>query len=131
MAVTPIGLAAQSTGKVTTQANGAMGKSDFLAMLVAEMKQQDPLNPMDNTQMVAQMAQFSSLEQMTNMSESFSSLQAVSLLGREVTASAASGGTITGQVTGVSVNGGTPLLTLKDGSIVALQDVQNVTFATQ
>ncbi len=38
-----------------------MGQSDFLALMIAQMKNQDPFAPVDNTQMVAQMAQFSSL----------------------------------------------------------------------
>jgi len=45
----------------------SLGKNDFMELLLAQMKNQDPLNPADNTQFVAQLAQFSSLEQMTNM----------------------------------------------------------------
>ena len=72
-----------------------LGKDDFLQMLVAQLKNQDPLNPMDGTDFVAQLATFSSLEQLTNMNSQLNQLgvyqatmtntQAVNLLGKEVT----------------------------------------------
>lgn len=44
-----------------------LGKNDFMKLLLAQMKHQDPMNPADNTEFVAQLAQFSSLEQMSEM----------------------------------------------------------------
>ncbi|MCW2277938.1 flagellar hook capping FlgD N-terminal domain-containing protein [Heliophilum fasciatum] len=52
-----------------------LGKDDFLNLLVTQLRYQDPMNPMDNTQFIAQMAQFSSLEQMKNMTEGLAELQ--------------------------------------------------------
>ncbi|NOZ86302.1 MAG: flagellar hook assembly protein FlgD [Deltaproteobacteria bacterium] len=76
--------------------NRAMGKEDFLKLLTTQLTHQDPLNPMDNTQFVAQLAQFSSLEQMieTNkrlemlaMSQSsLTSASAVGFIGRDIEA---------------------------------------------
>lgn len=49
--------------------NNILGKEDFLKMLIAQMSNQDPLNPTEGTEFSAQLAQFSSLEQMQNMNE--------------------------------------------------------------
>ena len=46
----------------------ALGKDDFLTLLVAQLQNQDPLNPADATEFTAQLAQFSQLEQLSNMS---------------------------------------------------------------
>ena len=51
-----------------------MGKEDFLTLLVAQLKNQDPMNPDDPTEFTAQLAQFSSLEQLFNINESMDSL---------------------------------------------------------
>lgn len=54
--------------KATTQnASGALGQSDFLKLMTAQLKNQDPFSPVDNTQMVAQMAQFSSVAGISEM----------------------------------------------------------------
>ncbi len=68
----------QSTGSTahTTSATGTSGrreldKESFLALLVTQLRYQDPLSPMDNQEFIAQMAQFSALEQMHNLNEKF------------------------------------------------------------
>ena len=53
-----------------TNAKDELGKDVFLQLLVAQMKYQDPLNPQDNSQYLAELANFSALEQMTNMNDS-------------------------------------------------------------
>jgi flagellar basal-body rod modification protein FlgD len=80
-----------------TSKTKSLGKDDFLKMLVAQLKNQDPLKPMDGTEFAAQLAQFSSLEQLTNMNTQLQNLglyqttatnsQAVNLLGKEVSVS--------------------------------------------
>jgi flagellar basal-body rod modification protein FlgD len=56
---------ASSTG--SSGSNAAMGETDFLQLMIQELKNQDPMNPMDGTQYASQLAQFSSLEQLTNL----------------------------------------------------------------
>lgn len=66
-------LSAYQERQKTGSAN-ILGKDDFLKLLMAQLKYQDPLNPMEDTEYISQMAQFSSLEQMTNMSTAIDKL---------------------------------------------------------
>ena len=80
----------------TLQTSSTMGKDDFLKMMIAQLQHQDPLNPLDGTDFTAQLAQFSSLEQLSNMNTQLETLglyqaslnntQSVSLIGKEITA---------------------------------------------
>ncbi|MFV0438998.1 MAG: flagellar hook assembly protein FlgD [Desulfopila sp.] len=63
-----------SSSTTQKQDKASMGKEDFLSLLVAQMKNQDPLNPDDPTQFTTQLAQFSQLEQMFNMNGNLESL---------------------------------------------------------
>ncbi len=80
-----------------------LGKDDFLKLLITQLSNQDPTSPMEDTEFIAQMAQFSSLEQLTNMNQEFAKMnamlvssQAVNTIGKTVDISL--GGT---QTTGV------------------------------
>ncbi|MCG8453737.1 MAG: flagellar hook assembly protein FlgD [Spirochaetales bacterium] len=85
-----------------------LGKDDFLKILITQLQNQDPTKPMEDREFIAQMAQFSSLEQMTNMSSQFTELsstmkssQAMGLLGQSVEI-AQGEGMITGTVDAVT-----------------------------
>lgn len=89
--------ASTSSSSSSSTSNSQIDKTQFLELLVAQIKNQDPLNPVDNQEFTAQMATFSSLEQLMNVNDNLSmilsasnsttSAQAVSLIGKEVTAS--------------------------------------------
>ncbi|MEX2582676.1 MAG: flagellar hook capping FlgD N-terminal domain-containing protein [Gemmatimonadota bacterium] len=64
--VTNVGTTPTST---PVNPKGQLGKEEFLKMLVAQLKNQDPMNPMNGDDMAAQLAQFSSLEQLTNINK--------------------------------------------------------------
>ena len=66
--------------------NSTVDKDQFLQLLVAQMKYQDPLEPTSNTEYISQYATFSELEQMQNMSASLELARASSLVGQTVLA---------------------------------------------
>jgi flagellar basal-body rod modification protein FlgD len=74
-----------STTTTTAKRNtGTVSKDEFLNLLVTQMQYQDPLNPMDNTQFIGQMAQFSALEHMSNLNTSFNATRGMNLVGKYV-----------------------------------------------
>ena len=104
-----------------------LGQGDFLKLLVAQMSQQDPMNPMKDSEFIAQMAQFSALEQAKTMQKDMSSLRASSLLGQtvEVADEAEESGFRTGIVSQVRVEKGVPQL-IVNGNKYLLSDVQSI-----
>ena len=76
--INEIGTSASTATQAAPAApGGKLGKDEFLKMLVAQMRNQDPLNPMQGDEMAAQLAQFSSLEQLTGMSQGLQDLTEV------------------------------------------------------
>src|SRR3954452_7598213 len=97
--------ATAGTASSTKKADQALGKDDFLKLMVAQMKNQDPMNPADDKDNIAQMAQFSSLEQITNLATATQDLankmaltQNIGLLGHTVTYPGANGTAVSGTV---------------------------------
>ena len=79
-----------TSSAVTNAASEELGKDAFLKLLIAELSNQDPLNPMEDREFIAQMATFSQLEQMQNMNKTLESMSeankfsAVSYIGKAV-----------------------------------------------
>ena len=67
---------AGTSTSTTKTASSTLGKDDFLKLLTTQLSNQDPLDPMDDKDMTAQLAQFSSLEQLTNISAGIDTLNA-------------------------------------------------------
>lgn len=74
----------ETTKKETVKGSGELGKDAFLQLLVAQMKYQDPLDPSDNSEYIAQLATFSQLEQLQNLNSEYEKSQAFSLIGKHV-----------------------------------------------
>ncbi len=118
--------------KAAAPALPTLGKDDFLKLLVGQLRNQDPMNPSSDTDFIGQMAQFSQLEQTTNMATANAELaaqqngaRAVALLGRSVTYPDPSTGTsTTAVVEKVQWLDGRPTLTV--GGVAGI-DPQSVT----
>ena len=113
-----------TTATATTTKQGTVGKDDFLKLLTAQLRTQDPSAPTDMSQMTQQMTQFSIVEQLISLNESMtqqttatSQAQALSLLGKTVTWTADDGSTNTGLVEHVAVAGGSPVLRIGDQEV--------------
>jgi flagellar basal-body rod modification protein FlgD len=125
MAVEAIGGVSVSS-QTAAQQNLNVSQVDFLKLLVTQLSFQDPLKPVDNQQFLAQIAQFTALDQARQQTEKTDSLlaiqastQSVGLIGKTVEVSTASGAQ-SGTVTTVTFSAGTPALTLllPDGSFL-------------
>ena len=106
-----------------------LGQDDFLKLLAKQFQTQDPMKPMEDTAFIAQMAQFSSLEQSKTMATDMAALRgdqqrtaANSYLGHRVTVDAGRGQTTVGEVSGVDERGTTPQLVI-NGKLFPLSAV--------
>jgi flagellar basal-body rod modification protein FlgD len=135
--ITPLGsaLGAATTGATagTASSTSALDKDTFLTLMVAQLRNQDPMNPTDSAEFLAQTAQFTSLEKLEQVADqsaqAFSAQMAFgasSLVGRTVTYTGADGGEVSGQVGSVRFTGTGPLLGV-DGTEVPLDQVVTVT----
>ena len=123
-AVNPVGSSTTTQTSAATSSVGDLDYNAFLRLLIAQLKNQDPTQPMDSTQFVAQLATFSQVEQSiaaNNKLDSLLTASALSLadsvIGRTVTS--ADGGT-SGTVASVSITSDGPVATLESGDQVAL-----------
>lgn len=119
----------QSVASKAQNTGSSLDKDAFLQLLVTEMKYQDPLNPSTNTEYMSQLAQFSQLEAMNNLSDSYANSSAFGLVGKYVIMNVAdSNGNITqksGLVDYVTVKNGDAMLNI-DGNYYPYEDLDSV-----
>lgn len=117
---------ASATGSNTiTAPGGDLGQNAFLNLLITQIQNQDPTQPMDNTQTIAELAQFSALEQMqqvnTNLNTLTSTVQSydvTNLIGQSITAQGADNSpSTTGTVSGIVYQNGLPELQVGNSTI--------------
>ncbi|ATL39518.1 flagellar hook assembly protein FlgD [Bacillus velezensis] len=123
---------AKSTAAVNSSTN--LGKDEFLKILMTQVQNQDPLNPVDDKEFISQMATFSSLEQMMNMNTTMTKFvenqdpftMYVNWIGKNVTFSDSDGKDQTSPVNSVKHSNGNYVLVLENGKEVSPWNVTAV-----
>ncbi|CCU80783.1 Flagellar basal-body rod modification protein FlgD [Halanaerobium saccharolyticum subsp. saccharolyticum DSM 6643] len=122
----------QETQRETLEANDALGQDAFFKILITQLQNQDPLNPMEDRDFVAQMAEFSSLEKTEKvyslLEDKLSSNQVIqnsNLIGKEITANV-EGIKLEGVVDAVKSSNGKVLAVLDSGSEINISNITQV-----
>jgi flagellar basal-body rod modification protein FlgD len=104
-------------GTSTAPVDSGMGKDTFLKLLVAQLKYQNPMSPADGTQFLAQTAQFSMVEKLTDLDTQLTTMMgaqkastATGMLGQQIIAKGNDGKDVTGIVTGMRITADGPVL---------------------
>jgi flagellar basal-body rod modification protein FlgD len=127
VSLTPSASPSQQTDQTNqpTSPGQTLDQNDFLQLLVAQLSQQDPMNPVSDTDFAAQMAQFTALQETQTMQGNMAGIQANGLLGQTVQLQPTQGSPITGVVSSVDYSDSTPSL-IVDGQPYTLSQVLSV-----
>ena len=124
MQVTPTNASQGAPQAQSSSGAATVDYNQFLQLLIAEMKNQDPTSPMDPTQSISQLASFSQVEQQVQTNAKLDAMltssalaQADSIIGRKLTSA---DGSVSGQVASVTVTSSGATATLADGKTVQL-----------
>jgi len=127
----PVSSVGGVSSSAAAQPTSTLGQEDLLKILVTQLTYQDPLKPVDNQEFIAQLAQFTSLEQTRLLNEKMESLltfqsvsQSVGLISKTVSFSSDGAQSTTGTVTAVRFSQGIPYLSISvSGSGAVVSDV--------
>jgi flagellar basal-body rod modification protein FlgD len=103
-----------------------LGQNDFLKLMIAQLQAQDPMQPGNTNEYISELAQFTQVEQTTNLANASELSGAVQLIGRTVAYTAASGATTTGTVQGVQSNASGTTVTVEGVPGVKLASITEV-----
>ncbi|HWI65938.1 MAG TPA: flagellar hook capping FlgD N-terminal domain-containing protein [Symbiobacteriaceae bacterium] len=120
MSVTPVGSsgqAEQAGSEPQVSRKDQMGKAEFLNLLITQLRYQDPLKPMDDREFATQLAQFSSLDKITEQTKWSKMTYGLGLVGQTVTYAGDDGSALTGVVKALKVVDGVPKLSLGETEI--------------
>jgi flagellar basal-body rod modification protein FlgD len=122
--------AASATSTTSRSSLDNLGKQEFLKLLIAQLRNQDPMNPMDDRQFITQLAQFRSLEALDSVNQQLEVsrkdqqiTQATLLIGKPVEARTEGGEAVSGLVTEVRVIDGNPRVVVGDKTLALAQIV--------
>jgi len=125
MSVGPV--SSQSQNASAAGALGGLTQNEFLDLMVAQLQNQDPLNPVDTTSFLQEMAAFTEVVDLQNVLSIDTETAGVSLIGKTVSATdPSSGQSVSGTVTGVDLAGSEPMVTI-GSTQVPLTSITQVT----
>jgi len=124
-----------TTDSTTSTAESTLDYDDFLELLTVQLENQDPFNPLSDTDFIAQMANFSTLEEVSNFSDNFSTFSArqqqlssaQTFLGKTVTVEPSDSDSVTGSVTAVTYDSSGDIYVTIDGTQYDVSDITSTT----
>lgn len=122
-------VAASLGSDLIASSSTGLGESDFLMLLVTELMNQDPLEPMDDREFIAQMAQIQTMNETADFNENIATLQmlqSASLVGRGVEAIGPLGERVLGIVTEVRFVNSQPRIVVNGETVVHLEDILRI-----
>lgn len=122
----PSGAAPATGGAAPTNPAGVLGQNDFLKLMIAQLQHQDPMQPANTNEYLAELAQFTQVEQITNLANANELSGAVQLIGRTVTYNSASGHPASGKVQSVQSSASGTTVTVEGVPGVKLSSILEV-----